>query len=122
MADVIEHVEQPPRALKNLAKHLADEGILYVATPNPSYAGDLVRALLNRGPSVYWDHMALFGPEHIQAICDRHKLTLRAVHFYTEIDERSASQRTKSRLLRMIARFSPRLHQAFLAEISRSSL
>lgn len=119
MADVIEHVEQPPRALKNLAKHLTDEGILYVATPNPSYAGDVVRALLNRGPHVYWDHMALFAPEHIQAMCDRHSLKLRAVHFYTAIDERTASLRTRSRLLRMIAQFSPRLHQAFLAEISR---
>ena len=119
MADVIEHVEQPPRALQNLVNHLTDDGTLYVATPNPTYAGDLVRGLLNRAPHVYWDHMALFAPEHIQGICDRHGLVLRTVYFYSEIDERSAALRTKSRLLRMAAALSPRLHQSFVAEIGR---
>ena len=88
MADVIEHVEQPPRALKickasDRRRHhtwLLDE-----ATPVT------VRALLNRGPHVYWDDMALFAPEHIQAMCDRHSLKLRAVHFYTAIDERNSA-------------------------------
>jgi len=119
MADVIEHVEQPPRALSNLANHLTDDGTLYVATPNPSYVMDLVRALFNRGPHVYWDHMALFAPEHIQGICDRHGLVLRAVYFYSELDERTQTLRMKSRLLRMTAAFSPRLHQSFVAEIGR---
>jgi len=120
MADVIEHVEQPGQALKNLVKHLTDEGTLFVATPNPGYVADMVRAALNHAPHVYWDHMALFAPEHIQSICDRHSLVLRAIYFYSEIDARSPALRAKSRLLRLAAALSPRLHQSFVAEIGRS--
>lgn len=118
MADVIEHVEQPPNALVNLARHLAEGGTLFVATPNPGYVSDLLRAALNRGPHVFYDHMSLFAPEHIQAMCNRHGLTLKAVYFYSEIDARSSLLRAKSHLLRIAATISPRLHQSFLAEIS----
>lgn len=121
MADVIEHVEQPPRALVNLTRHLAEDGTLFVATPNPGYLSDLLRAVFNRGPHVFFDHMSLFAPEHIQAICNRHGLTLKATYFYSEIDARSRLLRVKSHLLRIAAAASPRLNQSFLAEICSSN-
>jgi 2-polyprenyl-3-methyl-5-hydroxy-6-metoxy-1,4-benzoquinol methylase len=119
MVDVIEHLEQPARALVNLAKHLSEGGALFVTTQNAGYAGDVLRALLNRAPHVYWDHMTLMAPEHIQAMCDRHRLVLRSIYFYSEIDHRSVALRAKSRLLRIAAGAAPRLSQSFLAEIGK---
>ena len=121
MGDVIEHVEQPGRALVNLCRHLADGGRLYVATPNATYLGLGLDALRGRGCATYWDHVQIFMPENIQAICDRHGLVLESVAFYTNTDTRTWSIRAKSAVMRAATALRPRLSQAFLAVIKRGA-
>lgn len=115
LSDVIEHVESPSRALVNLHRHLKPEGKLVITTPNATGFGILSRALLRWSPEVYWDHMAIFLPEHIQAICDRHGINLESVCFFTFHDSRTTTNRFKSRLTDLIGSFNPRLHSTFLA-------
>lgn len=117
MSDVIEHVEQPPRALVNLVRHLGPGGKLFVTTPNATFVGGFLDALLNRPVGVYYDHVTLFAPEHIQAACDRHGLDLVEVGLFTQVDARTAGTRLKSMGIRILGRISPRLHNSFLAVI-----
>jgi SAM-dependent methyltransferase len=114
MSDVIEHVNAPLRAIDNLAQQLAPGGRLLITTPNPTHYGLVVRAWLGRRTEVYYDHVNAFLPEHFQAICMRLGLRLTDVAFFSHLDMRSASNRLKSRLARLLGRLVPRCHGTFL--------
>ncbi len=117
MSDVIEHVSNPGLALTNLAAHLNNGGHIVLTTPNATYLGNMVGAILARSPNTFWDHVSLFGPENIQALCDRHDLLLERVDFFTHLDRRSFSTWLKSSIIRLIARLFPRMHGFFLCKI-----
>ena len=118
MSDVIEHLERPGEALGNLVDHLAPGGRLLVTTPNATFVGGFIDAIRNQPVDVYWDHVTVFVPEHIQTLCERHHLVLRRVAFFTFQDRRTHSNRWKSTVVRAIGRIRPRLHGHFLAEIA----
>ncbi|WBU31257.1 class I SAM-dependent methyltransferase [Rhodopseudomonas palustris] len=117
MSDVIEHVASPTRAVTNLARHLAPGGHLLITTPNGTSLNALRTTMLRRPPSVYYDHMQIFYPEHIQAICDRHRLTLEEVFLFTNHDQRTRGFRARSIVIRGVGLLLPRLSQSFLAVI-----
>ncbi len=119
MIDVIEHVEAPSKAIGNVLAHLEPAGELIITTPNPGYIGDVVRTLRGRDPSIYWDHQALFGPEHLQAICDRHGWDLAEVAFFSHRDQRNSRNRRMSDLVNLIGRWNPRLSGSWLGVVRR---
>ena len=117
MADVIEHLARPGQALEVLVRHLAPGGALLVTTPNPTYLGSFLRALLNRDLKVYHEHVAGFLPEHLVALCRRRGWRLAEVAFFTLPDRRSPGRRLKSALGAVVARLFPRLGGWFVAVI-----
>ena len=117
MSDVIEHLDAPGVAVRTLVQHLAPHGRLIITTPNPTHYGTMARAVLGRAPSVYYDHVACFMPEHVQAICNRHGYRLTAVHFFGHIDRRTLAHTIKSRAARAVGRLSSRLYPSFLATV-----
>lgn len=117
LSDVIEHLERPGDALGNLAAHLAPGGYIAVTTPNATFVGNIVNSLSRRPPDVYWDHVALYAPEHLHVLCTRRGLRLRHVHFFTFLDRRTRANAGKSAVIRAMASASPRLHGHFLAEV-----
>lgn len=119
MSDVVEHLDAPGAAICNLVQHLQPAGRLLITTPNPTYAGMLMRAILGRSLSVYYDHVACFAPEHVQAVCNRHGYHLTAVYFFAPIDGRNLGYRVRSRVAQTVGRLSPRLSPSFLAVIER---
>lgn len=120
LSDVIEHLDNPALALENLASLLTPGGQLVISTPNATAAGNFLRVLLHRPPSVYWDHVALYAPEHIQALCDRHGLRLDSVTFYTLADHSAGTSLAKRLAIAFLGRVFPRLHGAFLCVIAPS--
>ena len=118
VSDVIEHLERPQLALCNLVQHLEPGGQVVVTTPNATFVGMQIKALLNRDLSVFWDHTQLYAPEHVQAICDRHGLRLKEIVFFSTQDLRSRQNKIKSRIMSWIGSAAPRLHNSFLAIIS----
>jgi 2-polyprenyl-3-methyl-5-hydroxy-6-metoxy-1,4-benzoquinol methylase len=121
MADVIEHLARPGQALEVLVRHLEPGGELILTTPNPTYAGTVARALLNRDLNVYREHLAGFLPEHLEAMCQQQGWRLGEVRFFTLPDRRSASHRLKSALGRGITWAFPRLGGWFVAVIEPGS-
>lgn len=117
LSDVIEHLDNPGQALANMAAHLRPGGKLIITTPNVTFAGNFLKCLLGRPPDIYWDHLALYAPEHIQALCDRHGYRLEAVAYYTLRDRRTTAVQLKSAVMRIVGWFNPRFHSAFLCVI-----
>lgn len=118
MADVLEHVDSPAAALANMMRHLPQGGKIIVTSPNATFLGNVLNALLRRGPNVYWDHVNLFTPENIQALCDRHGWMLAQTAMYSLVDSRSALLRLKCALIGATGQLFPRLHSAFLCVIA----
>lgn len=118
LSDVIEHVANPGMALVNMARHLAPGGRLVLTTPNATSVGTFLRVLCRRPPNVYWDHVALYTPEHIQAICDRHGYRLEETAFFTLSDRRTLALRIKSTFITLFGRIWPRCHGSLLCVIS----
>ncbi len=117
MIDVIEHVEAPARCIANVLRHLGPNGRLYISTPNPAFIGDIARAVCGRQASIYWDHQALFAPEHLQAICDRHGFALTEVHLFSHRDQRTTATRWKSEIIAKLGRLNPRLNSSWLGVV-----
>jgi 2-polyprenyl-3-methyl-5-hydroxy-6-metoxy-1,4-benzoquinol methylase len=122
MSDVIEHLDAPGVAVRTLVEHLAPRGRLLITTPNPTHYGTMARACLGWAPSVYYDHVACFMPEHVQAICNRYGYRLTAVYFFGHVDRRSLAHTIKSRAARAIGRLSLRLYPSFLTIVEPESL
>lgn len=118
LADVLEHVDNPTLAMANMLRHLSPGGKIVLTTPNATFFGNVVNALLCRGPNVYWDHVNLYTPENIQALCDRHGWALLQTHLYSLSDQRDKSVRVKSAVVALVGKLFPRLHSAFMCVIS----
>jgi SAM-dependent methyltransferase len=70
MGDVLEHLPDPGAALERVARILAPDGVLWIATPD---AGSLLaRALGRRWWSVIPTHVQLFTRRSIKALLERH--------------------------------------------------
>ncbi len=115
MSDVLEHLDRPSQAIMNLVNHLEPSGELLITTPNATFIGNVIKATLRRPISIFWDDMAIYMPEHIQALCDRHGFELSEVAFFSFTDRRSLYLRLKSSLAKTFTMLSPRFHSTFLA-------
>ena len=105
-------------ALINMTRHLAPGGRLVLTTPNATSIGAFLRVLCRRATNVYWDHVALYTPEHIQAICDRHGYELEETAFFTLPDQRTLVLRVKSAFITLFGHIWPRFHASLLCVIS----
>ena len=118
LADVLEHVDNSTQALMNMMHHLNPKGKVVLTTPNATFFGNVANALLRRGPNVYWDHVNLYTPEHIQALCDRHGWMLSQTYLYSLTDRRNMSVHFKSAVVASVGTLFPRLHGAFMCVLT----
>jgi SAM-dependent methyltransferase len=60
--EIIEHLENPGLFLRNMRKHLKDDGVIIVSTPNPFYAAQTWKIWHYGKPMVHEDHMGWQDP------------------------------------------------------------
>lgn len=60
--EIIEHLENPGRALRNWRRHLHDSGVLILTTPNPFSARRTWKIWRYGSPIVHEDHTCWFDP------------------------------------------------------------
>lgn len=120
LSDVIEHMNAPVYAVQNLMRHLLPDGTLCITTPNAIAALGLGKILTGRSLNIYWDHVATYCPEHIQALCDRLGYRLDEVFFFDHVDRRTRINLVKSYVSAGIAAIYPRLASSFLAFVKHA--
>ena len=54
--EIIEHLENPGRFLRNMRRHVKEDGVLIVSTPNPFYQGQVWKIWRYGRPMVHEDH------------------------------------------------------------------
>jgi 2-polyprenyl-3-methyl-5-hydroxy-6-metoxy-1,4-benzoquinol methylase len=64
--EVIEHVEQPVRCLREIWRVLKPHGMLRVSTPNPTHWRIILRHLLHIRVKVWEDHIYLWSREELE--------------------------------------------------------
>lgn len=109
--ELIEHVEDPGRLLRSLARHLAPGGKLLITTPNPHHSAQLSKIWRKGAPDVHEEHVLWFCPTTLARLFERVGLT------WVEgvwIAPRRARLRNWRRL------FRPRFNPAFGAIAIRS--
>ena len=120
MSDVIEHLNAPVNAIKNLVdRHLEKDGTLIITTPNGSAAHAFMRSLTRRNLNIYYDHMAVYYPEHFQAICDRLGYSLKKAYLFDFSDKRTFMIRLKGLFFKLATKISPRLSSAMMIIIQK---
>jgi SAM-dependent methyltransferase len=66
--EVIEHPEYPGLFLRNLRRHLAANGRLFISTPNPFYADQSWKIWRYGRPAVHEDHLGWQDPITLAAL------------------------------------------------------
>ena len=69
--EIIEHLENPGRSLRNLRKHLKPGGTIIISTPNPFYAGSAWKIWRYGKPAVHEDHTNWQDPTTLGALLKR---------------------------------------------------
>ncbi len=111
LADVLEHVDNPGLLLRNMVAHLTPQGgRIVVTTPNATAVGSIVRSVLSRPMNTYWDHVATYIPEHLQALCDRHGYVIEELALFSFPDARTPMVRLKSAVIRFLGSIAPRVN------------
>lgn len=120
MSDVIEHLNAPVIAINNLIdNHLTDDGTLIITTPNGTAANNFIRSISRKNLNIYYDHMAIYYPEHFQAICDRFGYTLKKIYFFDFTDKRTFIIRIKNLIFKLLSIMNPRLSSAIMVLIEK---
>jgi SAM-dependent methyltransferase len=69
--EIIEHLENCGLFLRNMRRHLKDDGVLIISTPNPFYVGQTWKIWRYGRPMVHEDHMNWQDPTTLDALLKR---------------------------------------------------
>lgn len=69
--EIIEHLENPGRFLRNLKRHLNPGGVLLISTPNPFYCSQTWKIWRHGMPQVHEDHVTWFDPLTMEQMLKR---------------------------------------------------
>ena len=69
--EIIEHLENCGLFLRNMRRHLKDDGVIIISTPNPFYCGQTWKIWRYGRPMVHEDHMNWQDPTTLDALLRR---------------------------------------------------
>ncbi len=85
--DIIEHLSNPGRYLDNMHRHLHDDGLLIVTTPNTFGPRPLLGAFKSLGndPPCNPEHTCWHSPRTIRQLLERHRFGIVELDYFCEV-------------------------------------
>jgi len=87
--EIIEHVSNQGLFLENMRRHLKDNGIMIITTPNAFYPGFILPYLLRKPLNINPRHTLWHSEETLRSIVERHGFLVNEIYYCTEGKPRS---------------------------------
>ena len=69
--EIIEHLENPGRFLRNMRRHLKPDGVIVISTPNPFYSAQVWKIWRYGRPAIHEEHMGWQDPTTLSQLLIR---------------------------------------------------
>lgn len=111
--DVVEHLENPLKALREIYEVLIEGGILELGTPNALFILKVARAVKRGFYSPHENHIATYGLPELKSLLERARFKQVNIRYATYLDY---SYRSIERLILFLCRFRALRNRQLLAE------
>lgn len=81
--EIIEHLYNPGLFLENVKRHLTDNGIFILTTPNPLFLWKFVQILIKDNPIVNEEHTCWFDPKTLSYLMMQHGFVIKEIYWTT---------------------------------------
>jgi len=88
IGDVIEHVSDPVKLISFAARHLTDDGVIVVTTPNPYFYQNIVRVVREGLLVANFEHVTWIGESMAQEIA--HRANVKLMKIFRPVSRRRA--------------------------------
>lgn len=112
--EIIEHLCNPGRMLDGVRRHLTDQGLLILTTPNPFSAAEFFKILKRNRIKVNPDHTAWYDPVTIQVLLAKCGFTAREIYWLNDFN--------RFPMRSLFARLRSYFHDGFLVVAERKQV
>lgn len=114
--DVVEHLENPLKALREIYEVLIKGGILELGTPNAIYILKVARAVKRGFYSPHENHIATYGSPELKSLLEKAGFEQVNIRYTTYFDE---PHKPIERLILFLCRFRALRNRQLLAEANK---
>ncbi len=117
MYDVIEHLEAPVHALRDIHRTLKPDGSLTVATPNALNLPRIIRSMIRGFYTVYPTHILAYGYPELKQCCEYSGFRNVVIHYQTYA--RGHEKRSFYDVLTKLCPFKALKHKSLVAKMRK---
>ena len=104
--EIIEHLSNPGRFLEGIHRHLKDDGLFILTTPNPFSIAQFFKILKRNKIKVNADHTTWFDPQTIQVLLEKNHFKVKQIYWLDDFK--------RFRIRSFWASLRPYFHDGFL--------
>jgi 2-polyprenyl-3-methyl-5-hydroxy-6-metoxy-1,4-benzoquinol methylase len=105
--EIIEHLSNPGLFLEGVHRHLRNDGLFILTTPNPFSIAQFFKILKRNKIKVNADHTTWFDPETLRVLLQKNKLEIKEIYWLDDFK--------RFRIRSFWAKLRPYFHDGFLA-------
>ncbi|MFH1836258.1 MAG: methyltransferase domain-containing protein [Methanobacteriota archaeon] len=117
--DIIEHLNNPGLFLESMKKHMHENSLLIITTPNPYSLSMIIKGILGTTESgIFEDHTTLFHKKTIDQLLSRHSLKIVKTEMFTLTYKKTFVTHMKSLILNLASKLNSKWHGSYYFEVS----
>ncbi len=116
--DIIEHLTDLKGFFESCKKHMTDESVLIITTPNPYSFPMLIRGLFsNTSSGIFEDHTLFIHERNLKKLSEIFDLKLIKTDYFSNIDRRNFFYRITSLLFIFLSKIKKTYNQSYWFEL-----